>query len=67
MNIIDFLNNYFKKEKITQKEIIGRTGISQSKVSLMLNGKRRITTKELILIAKAFEIDLNKLKEINLG
>ena len=64
MNINDFLNNYFKEHKISQREVIKKTGISQSKVSLMLNGKRKITAEELIKIVIEFDIDLCKIKKI---
>ena len=67
MDINGFLKWYFKEHKITQQEIVKRIGIEQSKISLMLNGKRKVTAEELVLIAKIFDIDLNKLKEINLG
>ena len=64
MNINDFLNNYFKEHKISQREVIKKTGISQSKVSLMLNGKRKITAEELIKIVIEFDIDLCEIKKI---
>ncbi len=67
MNINDFLNKYFKEHDISQAEVVKKMGLEQSKVSLMLNGKRKVTAEELVLIAKIFDIDLNKLKEINLG
>jgi predicted XRE-type DNA-binding protein len=60
MNIIDFLNNYFKKEKITQKQIESMTGISQDKVSLVLNRKRKLTAEELVKIIIAFDLDIKK-------
>lgn len=62
--ITNYLKEYFKKNKISQYEIEHRTGISQSKLSLSLNGKRKITAEELLIIAKDFNIDLNKIKEI---
>ncbi len=60
MNIIDFLNNYFKKKKITQKQIESMTGISQDKVSLVLNRKRKLTAEELVKIIIAFDLDIKK-------
>jgi len=62
MNINDFLNNYFKEHGISQAEVVRRIGLNQSKVSLMLNGKRKLTAEELIKIVTKFDIDLNKLK-----
>lgn len=60
----NYLKDYFNKNKISQYEIERRTGISQSKINLSLNGKRKITAEELIKIAIVFELDLNKIKEI---
>lgn len=60
MNIIDFLNNYFKKEKITQKQIESMTGIRQDKVSLILNRKRKLTAEELVKIIIIFDLDIKK-------
>lgn len=62
--ISNYLKEYFKENKITQYEIERRTGISQSKVNLTLNGKRKLTAEELINIAVEFDLDLNKVKEI---
>ena len=62
--ISNYLKEYFKKNKISQREIERITGISQSKINLMLNNKRKLTANELINISIAFDIDLNKLKEI---
>ncbi len=62
MNINDFLNKYFKEHGISQAEVVRRIGLNQSKVSLMLNGKRKLTAEELIKIVTKFDIDLNKLK-----
>lgn len=62
--ISNYLKEYFKERKISQYEIERRTGISQSKVNLSLNGKRKLTADELINIAIAFDINLNKIKEI---
>lgn len=61
--IFDYLKEYFKKKKISQYEIERKTGISQSKVNLSLNGKRMLTAEELIKIGIAFDIDLNKIKK----
>jgi len=62
--IPNYLKDYFKKRKITQYEIERRTEISQSKVNLSLNGKRKFTAEELVKIAKVFDMDLNKLKSL---
>ena len=62
--ISNYLKEYFKNKKISQYEIERRTGISQSKVNLSLNNKRKLTADELIKIAIEFDLDLNKIKEI---
>lgn len=60
MDIIDFLNNYFKEKRITQKQIESMTGISQDKVSLILNRKRKLTADELVKIIIVFDLDIKK-------
>ena len=60
MDIIDFLNKYFYDNKITQKEIERLTEISQDKVSLTLNKKRKLTADELVKIIIAFDLDIKK-------
>ena len=62
--IANYLKEYFKNKKISQYEIEEKTGIKQSKISLSLNGLRKFSAEELISIAIAFDLDLNKLKEI---
>ncbi len=62
--ITNYLKMYFSENHITQYEIEEKTGISQGKVSLILNGKRKLTAEELVKIAVVYDIDLNKLKDI---
>ena len=62
--ISNYLKEYFKKNNISQYEIEERTGIKQSKISLTLNNKRKLTADELITIAIVYDIDLNKIKDI---
>ena len=62
--LFKYLKEYFKKNNITQYEIERRTKIARSKINLSLNGKRKLTADELIEIAIAFDLDLNKIKEI---
>ena len=62
--IINYLKEYFKENNISQLDIENRTGISQSKLSLIFNGKRKITADELFNMAIAYDMDLNKIKEI---
>jgi transcriptional regulator with XRE-family HTH domain len=65
--ISNYLKEYFKKNNISQYEIEERTGIKQSKISLTLNNKRKLTADELIMIAIVYDIDLNKIKDIKLN
>lgn len=60
--INNYLKKYFTEKNISQIEIEKKTGISQSKISLILNGKRKLSAEELIVIAVQFDIDLNKIK-----
>ena len=62
--ISNYLKEYFKEKKISQYSIAKTTGIAQSKINLSFNGKRKITAEELVEIAKKYDIDLNKLKEV---
>lgn len=62
--ISNYLKEYFKEKNISQYEVEEKTGISQSKISLMLNNKRKLTAEELIKIAIVYDINLNEIKEI---
>lgn len=62
--ISNYLKQYFKENRITQYDIEKKTGISQPKINLSINGKRKLSAEELINIAIAFNLDLNKIKEI---
>lgn len=61
--IAKFLKEYFKEKNVSQYEIERKTGISQCKINLSLNGKRKLSAEELVIIAIKFDIDLNKIKE----
>ncbi len=61
--INNYLKKYFTEKNISQIEIEKKTGISQSKISLILNGKRKLSAEELIVIAVQFDIDLNEIKK----
>ena len=61
--IENYLKKYFEEKKINQYEVERKTGISQSKISLTLNGKRKLTANELVKIAIEFDIDLNVIKK----
>ena len=62
--ISNYLKEYFKTNNISQYEVERKTKISQSKLSLSLNNKRKFTAEELVKIAIEFDLDLNKIKEI---
>lgn len=62
--ISNYLKKYFKEKNISQYDVEEKTGISQSKISLMLNNKRKLTAEELIKIAIVYDINLNEIKEI---
>lgn len=62
--ITNYLKKYFKENRISQYEIAKEIGLSQGKISLSFNGKRKLTAEELIKLAIAYNIDLNKLKDI---
>lgn len=61
--LTDYLKQYFKDNNITQLEITSKTGIQQSKVSLSLNNKRKLTAEELLNIAIVFDINLENIKK----
>lgn len=63
MKINEILRKYFDIKKINQFEIEKRTGMNQSKVSLMLNNKRKISAEELIKFAIVFDINLEEIKK----
>ena len=44
--ISNYLKKYFNERKINQYEIEKRTGIRQSKISLALNNKRKLSAEE---------------------
>lgn len=62
--ISNYLKEYFNKEKISQYDIQKKTGINQSKISLVLNGKRKLTADELMNISIVYKLDLNEIKKI---
>lgn len=61
--ISNYLKDYFKKNNISQYEIEEKTKISQSKISLVFNNKRKLTAEELIKISIEFNIDLELIKK----
>lgn len=61
--MFNYLKEYFEKNKITQYEIEEKTKISQSKISLVFNNKRKLTADELMKISIAFNINLETIKK----
>lgn len=61
--ISNYLKKYFKEKNISQYEIEEKTNISQSKISLILNNKRKITAEELLKISIIFDINLENIKK----
>lgn len=59
----NYIKKYFMDKKISQHEIEKRTGISQSKLSLVYNNKRKLTADELFNIAIEFNLNLEDIKK----
>lgn len=59
----NYLREYFKTKNISQYEVERRTGISQSKINLVLNGKRKLTADELMTIVIVFNMNMSKIKK----
>ena len=57
MTVNESLREYIKSHGISQTFIVNKTGISHSKLSDIVNGKRKITGEELLLIARALEVN----------
>lgn len=59
------ISDYIKKylENVSQSDIAKRTDLSQSKVSLILNNKRKLSADELVRIAIEFNINLENIKK----
>ena len=59
------ITDYIKKhlENVSQSDIAKRTDLSQSKVSLILNNKRKLSADELVRIAIEFNINLESIKK----
>lgn len=49
---------YLETNGILQKELSGKTGISCSKLNLILNGKRRMSFDDYEVICEALEVDM---------
>lgn len=54
------IKNYMEQHGISQKFICDRTGISPPKLSMALNGKRRLSLEKYALICGALEVNTDK-------
>lgn len=57
MNCNKMIADYLEAKGITQKFISNKTGLSQNKISQIVNGTRKVTADELVLIAKALDVN----------
>lgn len=64
MRICDILKEDIEQKGIKQKYLAEKTGISETNLSMMLNGNTRIYADSLLKIAMVIQFDLNKLKQI---
>ncbi len=56
MNTNQKLKEYLKENGITQAFICEKTGLTSVQVSKIVNGTRKITADELVLISKALRV-----------
>lgn len=61
-DIIRRIKEIFEKTGLSQNDIASRIGTSQSAISAMLNGSRKISVGTLAKISDAFNVDLEWLK-----
>lgn len=59
MELNENIKKYIDANGIKQKILVEKTGISQEKISNIMNGKRKITGEELLLIARALNVNAN--------
>lgn len=59
MTVNENIKEYIESKGITQKFLVDKTGIAPEKMSNIVNGKRKVTGEELLLIAKALEVNAN--------
>ena len=59
MGVNEKIKEYIDTKGITQKFLIDKTGITPEKMSNICNGKRKVTGEELLLIARALEVNPN--------
>jgi len=54
--IYEKIKDYMKRNKISQKYLTEKTGISEAAISEMLNGKRKIEINEYLDICNAINV-----------
>ena len=54
------VRGYILEQSISQKQIAENMHVSEAKLSLMLNGKRRMTVDDYISICKAISVSPNR-------
>ena len=59
MVVNEKIKEYIESHGITQKFLCEKTGIAPEKMSNLINGKRKVTGEELLLISKALDINAN--------
>ncbi len=59
MSVNEKIKEYIESHGISQKFLVDNTGITADKMSNIVNGKRKVTGEELLLIAKALEVSAN--------
>lgn len=57
------MRTYVTMNNLSRKVIAANMGISESRLSLMLNGKRRITVEEYMDFCQAIAVDPRKFYE----
>ncbi|MGM9969818.1 MAG: helix-turn-helix domain-containing protein [Anaeroplasma sp.] len=59
MEVNKKLKEYLDSHGITQAFLVKKTGISQEKISNIINSRRKVTADELGRIANALEVSAN--------
>ncbi len=59
MSVNEKIKEYIESHGITQKFLCDKTGIAPEKMSNVINGKRKVTGEELLLIANALGVSAN--------
>ena len=61
MKVHEIIKKYIEEKGIKQNYICEKTGIAENTLSIILNGKRKLSADEFELIIKALEIDPNEI------